>query len=113
MSKKSKIINRAVYPDFENSMTPSEINKLLERFKVSINFLFDDGIEFIYDSSLDIRYFPGDVSFVDKEKNIVILSYLEGFSSIEFFVGGEWDDETEPYIKIPIFDFLSNMICAL
>lgn len=108
MSKKSEIIKRKIYPDFEKSLSPSQINALLERFKVSINFLFDDGLEFVYDSSLDVRYFPGDVSFVDKKRNIVVLSYVEGFSSIEFFVGGDWDDDTEPYLIIPIFDFLRN-----
>lgn len=110
MGKKSKIIKRKIYPDFENSISPQEINKKLERFNISINFLFDDGIEFIYDSGLDIRYFPGDVSFVDKEKNIVVLSYLEGFSNIEFFVGGDWDDDSEPYLRIPIYNFLTNSI---
>ena len=108
MSKKSKIIKRKIYPDFEHSLTPAEINKLLERFKVSVNFLFDDGIEFVYDSGLDIRYFPGDVSFVDKTRNIVILSYIEGFSSIDFFIGGDWDDTSEPYLQIPIYNFLTN-----
>lgn len=107
MSKKIVRIERKIYPSFEN-LTPAEVNKKLERFKVSVNFLFDDGIEFTYDSTLDVRYFPGDVSFINKEKNIVVLSYLEGFSNIEFYIGGDWDDETEPYLVIPIYDFLAK-----
>ncbi len=109
MSKRKLKIERKIYPDLENSLSPKEINALLSRFKVSLNFLFDDGIEFIYDSSLDVRYFPGDVSFIDKKNGIVVLSYIEGFSSIEFFIGGDWNDETEPYLSIPIFDFLKNI----
>jgi hypothetical protein len=108
-NKKIERVNRKIYPDFEN-ITPSEINKSLERFGISINFLFDDGIEFIYDQTLDIRYFPGDISFIDNQRNIVILSYIEGFSSIDFFIGGDWDDETDPYLTIPIFNFLENRL---
>ena len=107
MSKRKVKIERKIYPNFEE-LTPEDINKRLERFNVSINFLFDDGIEFTYDSGLDVRYFPGDISFVDKKKNVVVLSYLEGFSSIEFFIGGDWDDDTEPYLVIPIYDFLAK-----
>lgn len=109
MSKRKFRIERKIYPDFENSLMPDEINEKLKRFGVSLNFLFDDGLEFIYDPTLDIRHFPGDISFVDKAKNIVILSYVEGFSSIDFFIGGDWDDETEPYLSIAIYDFLKNM----
>lgn len=105
MGKKSLKIERKIYPDFEH-IKPNEINKCLERFKVQINFLFDDGIEFIYDSGLDIKHFPGDISFVDKQLGVITLSYIEGFSSIEFFVGGQWDDDSEPYLTIPIYNFL-------
>lgn len=108
MSKRKLKIERRIYPDFENSITPKEINEKLKKFGVSINFLFDDGIEFIYDSTLEVRYFPGDVSFVDKARNVVVLSYLEGFSSIEFFIGGNWADDDSPYLQIPIYDFLRN-----
>lgn len=107
MSKRKVKIERKIYPNFEE-LTPEDINKRLERFRVSMNFLFDDGIEFTYDSELDVRYFPGDLSFIDKKKNVVVLSYLEGFSSIEFFIGGDWDDDTEPYLTIPIYDFLAK-----
>lgn len=105
MDKKKEKIKRKVYPDLSN-MTLTEINKRLEKFGVSIDFLFDDGIEFTYNSTLDIRHFPGDISFVDREKNLVVLSYLEGFSSIEFFIGGDWGDEDEPYLNIPIYNLL-------
>lgn len=105
--KRSEVIKRKIYPDLDR-VDIREVNKKLERFKVSLNFMFDDGIEFTYDSNLDIRYFPGDVSFIDRAKNIVVLSYVEGFSDIEFFVGGDWDDDTEPYISIPIYDFFRN-----
>ena len=108
MSKSKLRIERKIYPDLENSLTPKEINEKLQRLGVSMNFLFDDGLEFIYDTTLDVKYFPGDVSFVDKARGVVVLSYLEGFSTIEFFIGGDWNDETEPYLRIPIYDFLRN-----
>lgn len=107
MSKRKVKIERKIYPNFDN-LTPKEINKKLEKFGISMDFLFDDGIEFTYDSNLDVRYFPGDISFIDKSRNLVILSYLEGFSTIEFFIGGDWDDETKPYLVIPIYDFLAK-----
>lgn len=98
---------RKIYPDFEH-ITPKEINSKLERFGVSVDFLFDDGIEFTYAKELDIRYFPGDVSFVDKSRGIVVLSYVEMFGEIEFFVGGDFDETTEPYLSIPIYNFLED-----
>ena len=95
-------IGKNIFPSFDDIL-PKDINEKLKRFGVSVEFLFEDGISLSYDSeNLDVKYFPGDVSFFDSKTGSRLLTFIENIDELQFYS----DDEENPIIKINICDTL-------
>ena len=95
-------LGKNIFPSFDDIL-PKDINEKLKRFGVSVQFLFDDGISFSYDSdTIDIKHFPGDLSFFDSKSGSRLLTYVENIDDLEFYS----EDEESPLVKVKICDTL-------
>ena len=91
-------LNREVLPDFDDL----EWREKLGRVGIKLKFLLSDGLEIRYDSD---QYEPGlirpdSVEFYDPKTKAFLLSYIENFGFIEFYLGRS----EEPFVRIKILD---------
>jgi len=98
MEKATVLLNRSVIPDYEDIKWRDELKK----YGLSVNFLFDGGVQLIYDSDrYDARVIGQDsVEFYDTKTKTLAISYIENFGNIEFYIKSEKD----PILRIPILD---------
>lgn len=100
--KQSKIIGKSIFPDFEQ-LTPDLISFNLKEYGVSMEFLFDDGVEFSWDDSiLKAKNYPGDISFYSvggDGKEILVLTYIENWDYLMFE-----NASGETILTIPIYE---------
>lgn len=110
--KTSKIrIGHNLYPQFDDDgLDYEKVRELAAQYDIGIDFLFEDGIEFSYDSNkYTIRRFPGDVAFYDEENQAVVLYIEDLFGQIEFH--SYWPKE-ECLLVIKV-GYDSNMFSSL
>lgn len=99
-------IGKNIFPSFEDIL-PQKVNEILEKYGVSVQFLFEDGVRFSYDSDrLNIEHYPGDLSFYDSKTNSRLLTFLENIDELQFY----GDDEDIPIIKLEICDTIFEYI---
>lgn len=87
-------IGKNIFPDLTEEILSKIESKLVKKYKINIYFLFEDGIEFHYPDSYEIKSFPGDISFWEIEP---VVSYVENLNSLDFFYA--YDDD--PFLSIP------------
>ena len=96
-----------IYPDPDDF----EYEKILDRFGIKLEFLFDDGILVEYPVNLEPNETPGDVSFYSSVDRSRILTFTESFGCIEIY-GPEtrsFERSNEPICIIKIVDDYYNI----
>lgn len=97
--KQQKILGKNIYPDIDLEVQEN-IDDFTRKYGIEIDFLFDDGILFTYQSGqYDISHCPGDLSFVDSRTKEVSVIYVENFLNLEFF-----DNKHNKILSIPILE---------
>lgn len=88
-------VGKNIYPDFDDL----EWQKALQRFRIEVKFLLDDGVVLSYPENLEPFPSPGDVSFYDTRTKQRVVTWCENFGQIEIF-GPMSEDEPIAVIKI-------------
>ena len=98
--KRTDRIGKNVYIDFSMASfeTLDKVDKFLEKYKIKIYWLLEDGVIFDYPDNIIVKNYPGDISFFDSATNNLILTYIENFGCVEFLI----DDEV--VLSVPILD---------
>jgi len=78
----TKPIGKNIFISMDEDL--DKIDKFFDRYKMKILWLFEDGVMFEYPPELQVRYDPGDASFVDSTTGALILTYIENFGALEF-----------------------------
>lgn len=85
--QKTRNIGKNIFIDMNEDL--DEIDKFFDRYGIKFIMLFEDGVVFEYPDTLQVRYDPGDCSFVDSATGALILTYLENFGALEFLNSDE------------------------
>lgn len=71
-----------IYPDFE-AFPLDEFRSFLGKYKITVNFLFDDGLEFTYDETeVEWKRSPNNGGFYDICGNL-IFTIIDDFGEID------------------------------
>lgn len=88
-----------IFPDLSPEVM-KDIKKFSDKYKISITFLFDDGVELeSLDNKVDIRTCPGDCCFIDVTTGRMLIEFVENFNELQFF-----NENSELLLKIPILE---------
>lgn len=96
--KKSIVIGKNISIELTKELL-NNYNKILNRYKVSLDYLFMEGsIKLIYSDDYIVKNCFGDISFYDSKGNL-ILSYVENFGKLEFR-----NSLFDTVLEIPIYE---------
>lgn len=90
-------VGKNIYPDVDLK----DVSKFLGPYGIKMNFLFDDGVEFIMNDDITTKNFPGDLSFYKNGETNPFLIFAISFGNLIFFDGLLTEKEL---FLIPIYD---------